>query len=350
MINSPLLKRQILRLVQGARTYHELCDQQWVLAPAEVAIAPPAIYLAGELEKVTEVPENTSYKLEMKRVLGGERHHAATIAYQLSDVDIRQGYIYKDSMKLCLTPDQESLWISSQIELIDNAALACTWCGVRYFGHWLDDDLPLTLAAQQIAPAITTDSTSTQQKEEYKQLFDTHVRPVQQATCKQLTIIDDIGQNRFKRDRLHIMRSKLEPFASAAPPPGVMFLRGKTGVQRLLVNEDEVAAFLQERGFLCLTAEKLSAPELVRQTWGAKIIVGVEGSQLTHGLFTMAAGGVMLTLQPPYRFNNVLKDYIDCLDLDIRYGFVVGQPVTGGFEISLANLAKVLDKIDTALV
>jgi len=46
-------------------------------------------------------------------------------------------------------------------------------------------------------------------------------------------------------------------------------------------------------------------------------------------------------LQPPDRFNNVFKDYTDCLGLN--YSFVVGHPVAGGFEIRIEDLVRTLD-------
>ncbi len=110
------------------------------------------------------------------------------------------------------------------------------------------------------------------------------------------------------------------------------------------VNEDEVAEFLKNQGFAIINPSRISASEIVRQTLGAKLIVGVEGSQLTHGLFSMADDGTLLTLQPPYRFNNVYKDYTDCLGM--KYAFVVGKEVADGFEINLEDLARTLDKIE----
>jgi capsular polysaccharide biosynthesis protein len=86
-----------------------------------------------------------------------------------------------------------------------------------------------------------------------------------------------------------------------------------------------------------------SAAEIVATIRGARIVVGVEGSHLAHGLFSMAPEGTLLVLQPPYRFNNVHKDYTDCMDL--KYAFILGDACEGGFSMSMNNLNKTLDII-----
>ncbi|MGL4500369.1 MAG: glycosyltransferase 61 family protein [Planktothrix sp.] len=140
------------------------------------------------------------------------------------------------------------------------------------------------------------------------------------------------------------LRNKIKPLGSSLVSPGVMLLRGKSGVHRCLVNEDKIAEFLRSQGFIIIDPEQTPATEIVRQMVGTKMIIGVEGSQLANGLFTVADNGVILTLQPPYRFNNIYKGRLDCLG--VKYAFVLGKQVEGGFEISIEDLVKTLEKID----
>jgi len=345
MINLALLKQRGWRLLTGGKTYKDLCDRQWTLHPSEKSVSAPAIYLDGELDKVTGVQEETTYTAEIQRVQGGIQEHAATIAYRLRDVIIYDGYVYKRAMKSPLTTAKESLLGSGELENIPEAALACTFIGNRYFGHWLTDDLPLTLAAQQLAKAVRTAQRLTDHQQEYSNFLGIHSTPVNKARFKELSFIEDFGQNEYKRERYEYIRSKFKNISSHQAVQGVMLLRGSSGVQRLLVNENDIAEFLRNQGFTIIDPQKLSAREIVLQTLGAKIVVGVEGSQLVHGLFTPSELGVMLTLQSPYRFNNVFKDYTDCLGL--KYSFVVGKQVSNGFEISIEDLARTLDLISS---
>lgn len=348
MINLPLLKQKGWRLLTGRKPYQDLCDKRWTLCPGEKLVSSSAIYLDGELDKVTAVQEETTYAYELQRVQGGIKAHAATTAYRLRDVQIHSGYVYKRAMKFPLTTAKESFLNLGEIENIPEAALACTLCGNRYFGHWMTDDLSLTLAAQQLAKAVRTSQKLSNHQVEYSNLFDIYSTPVTKAQFKELIIIEDFGQNKFKHERYKYIRSKLKEISSFQASQGVMLLRGNSGNQRSLLNENEVAEFLSDQGFTIVDPEKTSAREIVLQTLEAKIIVGVEGSQLVHGLFTIGEEGVMLTLQPPYRFNNVYKDYTDCLGL--KYSFVVGKQVVNGFKVSIEDLARTLDKINSSLV
>jgi capsular polysaccharide biosynthesis protein len=336
------LQWRVLRLLKGRQTYQEVCDQQWILHPRETSLSPKAIYRSEDLDKVTAVHPETTYEHELRRIRGSEMEHAATTVYRLRQAHFLQGYVYKGAMRHCLVTTKERLFPALATERIEQAALACTFAGLRYFGHFMTDDLTLAMAAEPLAQPITVPQQLTAHQLEYRNLLGIHPLPVAQAQCQELLLIEDVGQHRFKRKRYEVMRSRLQQFGSASSW-GVMFLRGTTGARRLLVNELEVAAFLKQQGFVILDAEKLSVTEIIRQALGAKIVVGVEGSQLIHGLFTMADGGTLLTLQPPDRFNNVYKDYTDCLEMN--YAFVVGNPEPNGFSINIEDLARMLDQL-----
>ncbi|MBF2047887.1 MAG: glycosyltransferase family 61 protein [Leptolyngbya sp. IPPAS B-1204] len=339
------LQWQVLRLLKGRRTYQEICDRQWVLYPQESCLTPRAIYRSEDLERVTAVHPETTYAYEVGRIQGGKVNHAATTVYQIRQTHIQNGSVYKGAMRHCLAPAQTRFRSVSTTELLDRAALACTFAGLRYFGHFVTDDLTLAMAAESLAQPITMSQRLTTHQLEYRHLFGIDPLPVVQAQCQELLIIDDVGQNRFKRQRYERMRLRLRQLGPSTCE-GVMFLRKSSGVRRWLVNETEVAAFLQKQGFVILDAESLSVAEIMRQVLGARLVIGVEGSQLVHGLFAMADGGTLLTLQPPNRFNNVHKDYTDCLGMN--YAFVVGNPEANGFSICLEDLAKMLDRLSQA--
>jgi hypothetical protein len=80
---------------------------------------------------------------------------------------------------------------------------------------------------------------------------------------------------------------------------------------------------------------------------GAEVVIGVEGSQIPHALLSMADDGILCCLQPPTRFNNTIKGYTDCLEM--QYAILVGHAAPGGFSIDLNNLKRMLDRIDAEL-
>ena len=344
MINTTLLRQRLRRVLTGRKTYQEVSDKHWILCPNESAPSLPAIYLDGELDKVTAVSEFTSYNWEMERIRGTRREHAATVAYLIRDASVLNGYVYKGAMKHTLVATKESLFGLGATDYIPKAALACTWCGNRFFGDWFKNDLTLTLAAQQLGEAIAVARSPYIHEPDYTRLFGIQVRKVIRVQCGELIIIDDFGQNRFKRERYELLRSRLKVLQPLHNSQGVMIRRGTSGVGRLLTNEAEIERFLETRGFTIIDPESLSATEIVRQTLGAKILVGTEGSHIAHGVFSMAERGTIFALQPPYRFNNVYKDYTDCMDM--RYAFVVGKQTPDGFVIDIEDLARTLDKIE----
>ena len=119
-----------------------------------------------------------------------------------------------------------------------------------------------------------------------------------------------------------------------------------SGDRRLLVNEHEMADVLGRRGFNILDPERLSVAEIMGSALGAEIVCGVEGSHLVHGLFSMADSAAMLVIQPPHRFNNLFKDYTDCLGM--RYAFVVAEPQDDGFAVDVDRLGRTLDLIENS--
>jgi len=344
-MNITPIKRLVLRaLARRSKTYLEVSDRHWSLYPSESSVSPKAIYLDGEIQKVTAVGKDTTYEYEMKRVQGGRVEHAATTAYCIRNAEILDGYVYQGAMKYELLLDQKERLIGPRIsEHLSRASLACTVYGNRYFGHWITEDIPLNLAARQLAEPIAVARKLYSHEPGYRHLFGIKTPTVTRVKCDELIIITDFGQNTFKRQRYEFLRSRLRVLEPLHSNHGIMLRRGKSGVQRSLTNEAEVEKFLEAQGFTIIDPESLSATEIVRQVLGAKIVVGVEGSHLIHSIFSMADNGTLCVLQPPYRFNNVHKDYTDCLDM--YYAFVVGKQTPNGFMIELEDLARTLDKI-----
>ncbi|MNG24774.1 hypothetical protein D3C84_1095360 [compost metagenome] len=74
---------------------------------------------------------------------------------------------------------------------------------------------------------------------------------------------------------------------------------------------------------------------------GARTVIGIEGSQLIHGVNVLAPGGSLLILQPPDRFVCFFK-YLTDRDQQ-NFGFVVGTPDGEGFRIDPDEVERTLD-------
>lgn len=346
MINLLLIRRGILRLIQGRKTYREACDSQQIISPAQEYQALPAFFLEEDLAKIRGVPPDATYAGEISRLDVGTKRWEATIAYHFSDIDIVQGYLYKGAMKYPFVDAPESWFRQQQTTHISEALIASSVYTCRYFGHWITDALSLELAAEILAvSAITPAQKFYKHESEYRSLLGLDPLLVNRAKCKKLMILDDFAANQFKLDRFLQIRerikSKIKPIHSRH---GVMFLRKQSGNKRVLVNELEVADFLRSQGFIVIDSEMLTATDIMRQVLEAKIVIGVEGSQLTPAIYALSETGTILTLQPPDRFSTCHKEYTDCLGM--HYGFLVGDQVEGGFQINISALSKLLDKIN----
>lgn len=326
------------------RDYREYSVKEWTLHPGCSRVDPPCLFEAADLSRVTGYGTSSSAEYEEHRVHGGRIEHGPCRAYVLNDVTLLQGHLFRPGMTMHLS-DGPVPWTGRAPTIERNqAVLASTHFGFKYFGHWVCDDLPLRLAARELGDAITWNQPQTAHQAYYARRLDLEIEALGETLFRELIVLDDVGQNRYKRERWEDMRSVLHGGEPVVSHPGVMYLRGVVGEKRVLINELEVADALRGRGFRIADTGRHSAEELVELGRGARVVVGVEGSQNAHGLLAVADGGTMIALQPPNRFNNVYKDRCDCLGL--RYGFSVGHAgPDGGFTIDIGALHRLLDRI-----
>ena len=85
----------------------------------------------------------------------------------------------------------------------------------------------------------------------------------------------------------------------------------------------ELAEHLRDRrGFRIIDPAKSDVATIVAACAGARVVVGIEGSHLIHGVNLLPLGGSLLVLQPPNRLLCFFK-YLTDRDHQ-NFGFVVG--------------------------
>lgn len=322
-------------------------SRSWVVHPALCESRPRAFFLDGQLDRVVGVQEETSLDFELRRVLGREVVHAATVAFELDDATVFGGSVYAGGTRLRFLDEQFSVRaFRGADEELDRAALDCTYVGNRYFGHWIADDCTLHLLAREHATPIGVSRPAYAQEAQFSELWGLRARKVSSARVRKLLYFLDYAQNRTKRERYDRLRAPVLARAGSTPRRAVYFRRGSGGAQRELSNQAEIEERLSRRGFLVLDPTVETVEKVIDLCAGAPCAVSVEGSHLAHGLLSVAAGGALLALQPPNRFNNVYKDRADCLGL--RYGFVVGRATEAGFHVDVDEIERTLDLCGTA--
>lgn len=229
---------------------------------------------------------------------------------------------------------------------IERGAAYCTQNGNTWFGTWLMEDCPTyALACNEGVPITTAPSARYPlftQGPAYEQWLGMQPLRLRSAFFHELVLFDDVSNNRSRHLRYRAMGDKLLSHVDATPHPGVFILRGSDGDLRLLRNELEIAEHLRKhRGFRVINPMQSDVPSIVAACAGARTVIGVEGSQLVHGVNVLQTGGNLLVLQPPNRFVSYYK-YLTDRDGQ-HFAFVVGMPQGDGFTVDIDEVERTLD-------
>jgi Glycosyltransferase 61 len=325
----------------------DACAESWVVEPSLTQSVQPSIYLPGDLDRVTGAIEFSTLPREMESLTAEVRVHAATTAFRLRNVVVAEGGLYSGRWRERLMTRERAEADNGSEKRMKSGVVACSWCGNHFFGHWITDDLTLHLAAEEIGHPFILKRKSYLHEPGYRRLLSIWCDQVASMRFGEVVVLRDFGQNAYKKKRYEVLRNRLKQQFRPVQARRVLLRRGSLGVSRDIVNNSEFESFLIRHGFTVVDPEKLTPSEIVEQTMGAEVVMGVEGSQIPHALLTMAERGILCCLQPPFRFANTFKGYTDCLGM--RYAMLVGHAAPGGFRIDLNDLGRILEKIDTEL-
>jgi hypothetical protein len=346
-LNIPMIRRLLRRLRGGHVDMQSLATRTWTMSPAETMVAPRALYLEGTLGNLTKLSPYRSWERETPLIEGGPLALRASIGYVVPNVDIAGPSIYAGpaTEKPGFGPERLLRFDAEKPRRIEKANLVTTWSGSHFFGTYLLDDLPLELMAEDGGENIALSTKPYYHEADYRAFLNLpHPPVVSDARVGSLTIYDVPPQSPHRAARYRTLRARLRERLASPPAPattGVFLRRGHSGERRVLENEPEIEAALEGLGFAILDPDTASVEQILRGTLGAKIIVSVEGSQLAHGMFSMADDAAFLVLQPPDRFALQFKEFTDALGM--RYAFIVGRGASGGFTVPLDDLRGTLD-------
>jgi hypothetical protein len=321
----------------------EVASASWEIAPASTRVAPPALFLPDQWERISGFSEFSSRDGDLLKVRGGEASvHGASRAFRIRDAVLIDGVLYKGGASLHLHPRTARIPRMRAEQEIEHGALYCTAGGNRFFGQWLMDDCVTYPLAMAEGVPVTTAQPVNSHTPGYEAWLE--MRPVRTegAFFRELVVFEDLGQNENKHARFRSLGDRLRRRVEPRPHAGVFIVRGATGSRRVLRNEIEIAERLRDRrGFTIVDPAKQDVPAIVQACAGARVVVGVEGSGLLHGILVLETGGGVLVLQPPNRFSAILKDLTD-RDQQ-QFGFVVGLARGDDFWIDPEEVERTLD-------
>jgi hypothetical protein len=316
LINLQPAWHKIRRELFGHRTISSECVETRELHPPETVDAPAAWFDEGDLQRITDFGhKRNGREIEMARIRGGLTTRQPTMAYRLRDAMLVNGFLMTRTRIHRLAHEAPTPWrLPSNVPRQASGALAASRQGLRYFGHWMRDDLTTSLVLQDWASLVAPAREPTVHQRDYLAAMRLDITPCSVTHFDELFVVDqNDAENAFKRARLREVRRRLRGDLEVRPHAGVMLLRGSSGQLRRLVNEGALAESLQRRGIDVLDPTQLSVADIIRRCAGAQVVIGVEGSQLSHGIVQLDDGGSLLVIQPPQRFNNPLKAPCDAL-------------------------------------
>lgn len=324
----------------------EIAARSWEVSPATSETSRAAIYLDDALERISAYTPWGSEANEMERVRGGPGEHAATVAYQIENVRISGPMLYRGAFKARHGFGPEGPFADlPRHESLDEAHLVSNYAGSLFFGSFLID-IAVEMLPGDGDHAIGMVTNEYGHEAEYRRMLSLPRPPrAGNTTVGKLVIYSDFAQNGLKEVRYRELRRRLRThFPDAVErPAGVYLKRGATGERRVVANEAEIEAVLAARGYDIVEPAVLGAEEVTRRCLDAPVVVSVEGSHLSHAIYSLADDGAYVVLQPPDRFAMPYKEVADRLDQ--RFAFEVGTPAEGGFTIEPDRLQRLLDRL-----
>ncbi|WPB56550.1 glycosyltransferase family 61 protein [Xylophilus sp. GOD-11R] len=345
LLSPPLTK--VISKVAGKRIAN-VSESHEVISAGHRFQHPPAIFDERELEGILGTAETSNIAEQLRIARGQWSDHGASIAYTLKDVFHCDGIFYGSRYRHNVTTHRGG-WINyGRAPWVSGGVLAQCWLGAKYFGHSLHEEAPMALLGMQRGKLIGTERRLTAQQLAYLNLFGvaSEMLPARAWIAKLEILVDD-AYSLSKVGRWKQMRAMVRHAAGQADHPGVFLARGATGQNRQLVNEAAVADYFRSIGFKVINPGEAELPEIMAAVAGARIVVGVEGSQLAHGFFGVREAGAFLVIQPPGRFDNAYKERCDLSG--IKYSFVVAKPAPGGFTIGLDQIERGLERLEKVI-
>lgn len=316
--------------------------ERWTIAPPEKHYVPPACCLPGQIERISGVDFGSRDEVVHSLRGGFDALQPATMGYRLRSIDLVDGVLYGRAAARHLRQRRRRLPAYLRPSEVASGALYESWIGNRWFGNWLIDDCLSYRLAERHGVPMTTAPRQLGHVAQYERLLDVGPVHIDDVHFDELILFQDLAQNSDKQARADDLRDRLTTGLAADPHPGVFLLRGSHGQRRILRNEMALAETLnRERGFTVIDPMKSSVSELAQACAGARVVAGIEGSHLVHGLVAMPRDAILLAIQPPDRVLSVLKMTTDRQGQ--TFAFVVGEGSVDGFTASRDEIDRTLD-------
>jgi hypothetical protein len=205
------------RVFAGPGSLDSIAYKKEILCPEETEIITPAVFLPGQLDRVTEWRKDPWFGQptssgQVADVISTTVTHAPTIAYHVKDAVLFDGSIYAGKYRYPLHPNTDNSVFASTMqapEHLENGALASTYLGTKFFGHWVADDCTRYLLAEDGFRVVCARRSAYAHQQGYEAGFQQDWTPIDRARIAHLSIYQDFSQNSHKRKRYNVLRERI---------------------------------------------------------------------------------------------------------------------------------------------
>ena len=323
--------------------------RQEVLCSEEIVKIRPAIFLPGQIDRVTGTNPGASLDSELLTATSETWKPLPTIKYHIKDVVLVDGSIYKGRFKSFIASRSFFKSPSAQAEpqRLKSVGLASSHLASRYFGHWLVDDCVQYRLAEQVgAPLCLRGPVYPDHQQKYQTSLGQDWTPTDRAWIDDLIVYQDYhwgtAQDRLRQALFRSLRDRARARHPSSEGHALVYLkRGATGMRRVIQNEEELLAVLKKHGFIVVDFESESLEQVLEKLACAKIVVSLEGSHAAHCVYATPENSGLIILQPPDRFLSFHRGWTT--SAGVWFGFVVGALSEGGYRFSSSEILSTVD-------
>lgn len=306
----------------------------------------PALFDPGQLDRVLACGFGKSLAKELDKLQARSFSASPKKEYVLRDAVIAGGRIYTRQEHYFLSSASPLRALKKTMQCHDTATLLNSLHGLKYFGHWLRDDCAVYEDVRDRPNLLSLERPDWPDARMYEHAFGQVWPEVSLARVGALTLYREMGFNRDKARRLRILRDRLRTACTASNAGRIVYMRrGRQGAARDISNQDALETALSAAG-VHVVEPGIAGQDLVREILDSEMIITVEGSQASHGVYCLADGGSMLVLQPPERFYNPHHEWARLMGMG--YGITIGEKDERGFHIHPDEVLRMIDQLRAA--
>lgn len=336
-IASQIAKRTGFGVPKLAKAAVEVIEEH----PSATAFSKPVLMLDEDRTKVERAQSGTSLAEQWAIIDGRDVVHEATVRYVFRDVLATPfGFFTKHQGFARFGPVRYAEMMSAPIKRRASGYFAASPITQQYFGHWVRDGLITTYLKRPHEELYFPSNPAWTHAREYLDLLKIERLRPDYVIFDKMSYCRDIGQNADRAGRLERLQAKVQGLFGDAGVPGAFIRRGRTGVSRVLLNEDEVVDALSARGFAIVSSTD-PLEHILRSVSGASVTVAMEGSHWNHLFLASRRDALHVTINPADRFNNIFADFIDHTPGQLATTVAIREG--DGYRVDISNLLRLID-------